>query len=137
MLSVGRQPVSDAQGIQRMLFAEAIGVGLPVTVLRNGCEIFPAMLEAIRSATRSINFATYVYWTGSIAPEFAEALAERAEAGVEVESIREYRPSFEDVFTALVERDRDAVERPAENAGDVESRGLGDVYKRQLPVQYT
>jgi hypothetical protein len=42
------------------------------------------MLEAIGSATRTINFATYVYWTGSIAPEFAEALAERAEAGVEV-----------------------------------------------------
>ncbi|MFL6190859.1 MAG: phospholipase D-like domain-containing protein, partial [Actinomycetes bacterium] len=58
--------------------------GNRVTVLRNGCEIFPSMLEAIRSAERSINFATYVYWTGSIAPEFAEALAERAEAGVEV-----------------------------------------------------
>ena len=58
--------------------------GNRVTVLRNGCEIFPAMLEAIRSARRTIDFATYVYWTGSIAPEFAEALAERAEAGVEV-----------------------------------------------------
>ena len=58
--------------------------GNRVTMLRNGCEIFPAMLEAIRSATRSINFATYVYWTGSIAPEFAGALAERSEAGVEV-----------------------------------------------------
>jgi len=58
--------------------------GNRVTVLRNGCEIFPAMLEAIRSARRTIDFATYVYWTGSIAPQFAEALAERAEAGVEV-----------------------------------------------------
>ncbi len=58
--------------------------GNRVTMLRNGAEIFPAMLEAIRSAERSINFATYVYWTGSIAPEFAEALAERSEAGVEV-----------------------------------------------------
>ena len=58
--------------------------GNRVTVLRNGCEIFPAMLEAIRSAERTVNFATYVYWTGSIAPEFAAALAERAEAGVEV-----------------------------------------------------
>jgi cardiolipin synthase len=58
--------------------------GNRVTVLRNGCEIFPAMLEAIRAAEQTINFATYVYWTGSIAPEFAEALAERAEAGVEV-----------------------------------------------------
>ena len=39
VLSVGRQPVSDAQGIQRMLFAEAIGIGLPVTVLRNGAMV--------------------------------------------------------------------------------------------------
>jgi cardiolipin synthase len=58
--------------------------GNRVKALRNGHEIFPAMLEAIRSAERTVNFATYVYWTGSIAPEFAEALAERAEAGVEV-----------------------------------------------------
>jgi S1-C subfamily serine protease len=39
VLSVGRQRVSDAQGIQRMLFAEAVGVGLPVTVLRNGAMV--------------------------------------------------------------------------------------------------
>ena len=39
VLSVGRQPVNDAQGIQRMLFADAIGVGLPVTVLRNGAMV--------------------------------------------------------------------------------------------------
>ena len=39
VLSVGRAAVSDAQGIQRLLFAEAIGVGLPVTVLRNGAMV--------------------------------------------------------------------------------------------------
>jgi cardiolipin synthase len=58
--------------------------GNRLKVLRNGREIFPAMLEAIRAAEQTINFATYVYWTGSIAPEFAQALAERAEAGVQV-----------------------------------------------------
>ena len=58
--------------------------GNRVTVLRNGCEIFPAMLDAIKAAERTVDFATYVYWTGSIAPEFADALAERAKAGVEV-----------------------------------------------------
>jgi cardiolipin synthase A/B len=58
--------------------------GNRVTVLRNGREIFPAMLAAIRSAKQTVNFATYVYWTGSIAPEVAQALAERAEAGVQV-----------------------------------------------------
>jgi cardiolipin synthase A/B len=58
--------------------------GNRVTVLRNGCKIFPAMLEAIQEAKETVNFATYVYWTGSIAPQFAKALAERAAAGVEV-----------------------------------------------------
>lgn len=39
ILSVGRSPVSDAQGIQRQLFAAAIGQRLPVTVLRNGAMV--------------------------------------------------------------------------------------------------
>lgn len=58
--------------------------GNRITILRNGCEIFPAMLDAIGAACRTVDFATYVYWTGSIAPEFADALAERAAAGVVV-----------------------------------------------------
>jgi cardiolipin synthase len=58
--------------------------GNRVTVLKNGCEIFPAMLDAINAAEETVDFATYVYWTGSIAPEFADALAARARAGVEV-----------------------------------------------------
>jgi serine protease Do len=39
VLDVGRQPVEDAQGIQRQLFGDAIGVPLPVTVLRNGAMV--------------------------------------------------------------------------------------------------
>ncbi|GAA1867649.1 trypsin-like peptidase domain-containing protein [Pseudonocardia ailaonensis] len=39
VLDVGRVPVEDAQGIQRQLFADAIGVPLPVTVLRNGAMV--------------------------------------------------------------------------------------------------
>jgi len=39
VLSVGRASVRDAQGIQRMLFADAIGTRLPVTVLRNGAMV--------------------------------------------------------------------------------------------------
>jgi serine protease Do len=39
VLDVGRKPVEDAQGIQRQLFADAIGVPLPVTVLRNGAMV--------------------------------------------------------------------------------------------------
>lgn len=58
--------------------------GNRIMILRNGCEIFPAMLEAIGSARECINFSTYIYWTGDIAPRFADALATRASEGVEV-----------------------------------------------------
>jgi S1-C subfamily serine protease len=39
VLDVGRHPVQDAQGIQRQLFGDAVGVPLPVTVLRNGAMV--------------------------------------------------------------------------------------------------
>jgi len=39
VLDVGRRPVEDAQGIQRQLFGDAVGVPLPVTVLRNGAMV--------------------------------------------------------------------------------------------------
>jgi S1-C subfamily serine protease len=39
VLDVGREPVEDAQGIQRQLFGGAVGVPLPVTVLRNGAMV--------------------------------------------------------------------------------------------------
>lgn len=58
--------------------------GNELTLLKNGDEIFPSMLEAIRSAERTIDFLTFVYWKGDIAHEFAHALAERARAGVQV-----------------------------------------------------
>jgi phosphatidylserine/phosphatidylglycerophosphate/cardiolipin synthase-like enzyme len=56
-------------------------VGNRVRVLRNGCEIFPAMLEAIGAARECIDFSTYIYWSGDIAPRFADALATRAAEG--------------------------------------------------------
>lgn len=39
VLTVGRERVSDAQGIQRQLFAEMIGTSLPITVLLNGAIV--------------------------------------------------------------------------------------------------
>lgn len=59
-------------------------MGNTVQDLQNGDEIFPAMLDAIRSATECIDFMTFVYWQGSIAREFATALSEQARAGLRV-----------------------------------------------------
>ncbi|MBA2479252.1 MAG: cardiolipin synthase B [Planctomycetes bacterium] len=58
--------------------------GNRIQALQNGDRIFPAMLAAIRSAQRSICFETYIYWSGTIARELSEALAERARAGIPV-----------------------------------------------------
>ena len=58
--------------------------GNRVDALLNGNEIFPAMLDAIRSAKETITFETYIYWSGSIGKEFAAAFADRAKAGVKV-----------------------------------------------------
>lgn len=79
----------DAEDAQ---FGRAMGVllgptnleGNGVEVLLNGDEIFPSMLAAIRGARKTITFESYIYWSGSIGREFAEALSERARAGVKV-----------------------------------------------------
>ncbi|MEU8901595.1 phospholipase D-like domain-containing protein [Nocardia sp. NPDC048505] len=52
--------------------------------LRNGDQIFEAMLAGIARAEHTVDMMTFVYWKGDIARRFAEALAERARAGVRV-----------------------------------------------------
>ncbi|MET9323347.1 phospholipase D-like domain-containing protein [Streptomyces sp. NPDC003038] len=58
--------------------------GNALTALRNGDEIFAAMLAGIRRAEHTVDMMTFVYWRGDIARQFAQALAERARAGVRV-----------------------------------------------------
>jgi len=81
-----RYGVEDPQFARAMgsLLGPALVGGNRITPLRNGDRIFPAMLEAIRAARSTINFETYIYWSGDIGREFAEALAERARTGVAV-----------------------------------------------------
>lgn len=66
------------------LTASPILGGNTVEVLLNGEEIFPAMVQAIRSAERTITYAQYFYEDGPVARDIAEALAERCRAGVGV-----------------------------------------------------
>ena len=68
------------EGLLGMPFAD----GNRIDALRNGERIFPAMLEAIRDAETSVELVTFIYWTGRIAQDMADALAERARAGVAV-----------------------------------------------------
>ena len=58
--------------------------GNAVDVLLNGEQIFPALLEGVRSATRTITYAQYYWEDGPVARELADALAERCRAGIGV-----------------------------------------------------
>jgi cardiolipin synthase A/B len=59
-----------------------ISNGNRAELLINGDNIFPAFLETIRSAERSLNLQTYVYWRGEIAGDVATAVSEKAREGV-------------------------------------------------------
>ena len=81
-----RHAIADPQFRREMsvLLGPAILPGNHVIDYQNGDEIFPAMLGAIASAQKTITFETYIYWSGDIGAKFAEALSERARAGVRV-----------------------------------------------------
>ena len=78
--------VTDAQFLRSMgvLLGPALVGGNQVTTLLNGDQIFPSMLQAIRGAKHTITFETYIYWSGAIGKEFADALSDRARNGVRV-----------------------------------------------------
>src|SRR5688572_20872461 len=81
-----RYAAADPQFLRSMegLLPPAIVGGNRVTALINGDQIFPAMLDAIRAARRTITFETFIYWSGDVGRAFADALVERARAGVKV-----------------------------------------------------
>jgi cardiolipin synthase len=53
-------------------------------MLLNGDHIFPSMLEGIRSARQTITFETFIYWSGEIGEQIAQALADKAREGIAV-----------------------------------------------------
>ena len=87
-----RQQLSHSYDVADPQFLRAMGVllgppllpGNRAATLLNGDEIFPAMLEAIRSARRTITFETYIYWKGEVGKQFADALSQKAREGVKV-----------------------------------------------------
>jgi len=90
-----RKPLPSVASVHSPEFRQAMSSlispgfvgGNKIRTLHNGAEIFPAMLSAIRGARKSVNFETFVFEQGEIPKAFAEALAERAQAGVQVRVI--------------------------------------------------
>ena len=72
----------------------ALHHGNRVRILTDGEQFYPAMLEAIRAATRTINMECYIFNPGTIADQFIEALAHRARHGVNVTMVLDAIGSF-------------------------------------------
>jgi cardiolipin synthase len=93
--------LARAYSIDSPQFAQELGLllgpplveGNKVTALYDGDQIFPPMLAAIQGATRTIDFESYIYWSGDIGRRFADALAERARAGVKVQVLLDWAGS--------------------------------------------
>src|SRR3712207_5278869 len=64
--------------VAEALTGAPISYGNDAELLINGDQIFPAMLETIAGARRTVALETYVYWKGEIAHDIADALGERA-----------------------------------------------------------
>ena len=84
--------IADDQFLRSMgsLLQPNLEGGNKITIYNNGDQIFPPMLAAIASAQRTITFETFIYWSGAIGKRFAEALAERARAGVRVHVVLDW-----------------------------------------------
>ena len=87
-----KEPIVFDHGPRDAAFVSAFGPivgaeftdGNKVQLLVNGVEFFPAMLQAIREAKKTITFETYIWAPGKISDDFITALSERARAGVKV-----------------------------------------------------
>ena len=108
------QRVTRVHAVEDPLFAHELGSmlgsamvgGNLVQVLKNGDQIFPPMLKAIRDAKSTITFESYIYWSGDIGRAFAQALSERARDGVKVHVLLDWVGSAkmdESLMTAMLE----------------------------------
>ena len=88
-----------------------ISEGSEAELYINGDEIFPAIMETIRGAERTLTFETYVYWKGDITDDLTDAICERARAGVEVKILLDALGS--------IQMDTDQIDRMSEAGATV------------------
>ena len=86
----------------RRSFAEITVGSHRLTLLKDGRQAFPAMLAAIAQAKRTICIETYILRSDRVGKQFAEALAERARDGVEVNVL--YDAWGSSVTSAMLDR---------------------------------
>ena len=66
------------------LVGAKVETGDEYQVLRNGDEVFPAMLDAVRRAERRISFESFIYENGEVGDQFTAELVAAARRGVTI-----------------------------------------------------
>ena len=83
--------VSDGAFVRAMshLLGPPLLEGNKITILQNGAEVFPRMLEVIHQAKRSISFENFVWADGDVVRRFSKAFADSARRGVKVHFLQD------------------------------------------------
>ena len=110
-----KQPIQRTAVVGDAHFEQAIASavkapwleGNTITTLVNGHAFFPAMLDSIHAAKKSITFETYAFINGTMAYKFTNAFCERARRGVKVHLLLDSIGST-DIGEKNVQRLRDA-----------------------------
>jgi len=97
-----RYPTYSGRPVERLvadqLFSRIVGAEPvqenAVRLLRDGAENYPAWLDAIAAARRSIHFENYIFRGDAIGQRFAAALAAKAREGVAVQVLYDWMGSF-------------------------------------------
>ncbi|MBC1399332.1 cardiolipin synthase [Listeria fleischmannii] len=79
----GKKPPHLSKRIQHLTEINPVN-GNKLTLLTNGEETFPAIIEALKKAQNHIHIQYYIYKSDAIGQEIRDILIERANAGVEV-----------------------------------------------------
>jgi cardiolipin synthase len=93
-IQVAREAVAPLRLLADQAFARAAGAplipGNDVRLLKNAAENYPAWIDAIRSARKTVHIEMYILHADKVGYEFAELLEEKARAGVQVRLIYDW-----------------------------------------------
>src|SRR6185312_7914640 len=87
-------PRMIAEGLLSRVAGAALVEGNAVRLLRDAAENYPAWLDAIAAAERTINFENYIIDADEVGRMFADALIAKARQGVTVRVLYDWMGSF-------------------------------------------
>ncbi len=119
--------------VEQELAGTPLAVGNGVFLLEDGAATYPAMLAAIRSARHHVHMEVYIFDGDETGRQFAEALMERARAGIQVRLVIDGVGSIStptEFFREMAAAGVEVYEYNPVAVGTVLSRGLEGLNRR-------